>query len=411
MSDAQLRLFEGYGIEVEYMIVHRETLKVLPVTDWLLKEVSGAYNNEVEIGELGWSNELVMHVVELKTSGTVPVLGGLHVPFMKDIQRINVLLDEVEGMLLPAGMHPLMDPARETVLWKHDNSPIYDRYNAIFNCSGHGWANLQSVHINLPFGSDDEFGRLHAAIRLVLPLIPAMAASSPIVEGKVTGMADSRLEVYRHNQNKIPEIAGDVIPEQVFSRKEYEEVIFRKIFSAIAPYDPEGILRYEWLNSRGCIARFERDAIEIRLMDVQESPVMDLAVISLIVAIIRALVNGEMLSYDEQKKISTAMLKDVMVGAIRGGSHAVMGGGYPELFGYAPGKCDAAELLRYLLEQETVAKWIPGEYRGGINVILEQGTLAERIVRALKGRVSLSSIRDVYGVLAECLREGTAFLP
>ncbi|PKL36236.1 MAG: glutamate--cysteine ligase [Spirochaetae bacterium HGW-Spirochaetae-1] len=411
MSHEQLRLFDGFGIEVEYMIVHRETLKVLPVTDWLLKEVSGAYNNEVEMGDLGWSNELVMHVVELKTSGTVPTLGGLHISFMKDIRRINDLLDGIEGMLMPTGMHPLMDPARETVLWKHDNSPIYDRYNAIFNCSGHGWANLQSVHINLPFGSDDEFGRLHAAIRLVLPMIPAIAASSPIVEGRVTGMADSRLEVYRHNQNKIPEIAGDVIPEQVFSRKEYEDVIFRKIFSAIAPHDPEGILRYEWLNSRGCIARFERDAIEIRLMDVQESPVMDLAVISFIVAIIRALVNGEMLSYDEQKKIPTVILKNVMVEAIRDGSRAVMGGGYPELFGYEREKCDAAALLRYLLDQETVAKWIPGEYRGGIDIILEQGTLSERIVRALKGQASQSSIRDVYSGLAECLRVGMAFLP
>jgi len=61
MSRPPLRLFEGYGIEVEYMIVHRETLKVLPVTDWLLKKVSGGYNNEVEMGDLDWSNELVMH--------------------------------------------------------------------------------------------------------------------------------------------------------------------------------------------------------------------------------------------------------------------------------------------------------------------------------------------------------------
>jgi gamma-glutamyl:cysteine ligase YbdK (ATP-grasp superfamily) len=411
MSDAPLRLFEGYGIETEYMIVHRDTMKVLPVTDWLLKEVSGAYNNEVEMGDLEWSNELVMHVVELKTSGTVPTLDGLHVPFVKDIRRINDLLDGVDGMLMPTGMHPLMDPARETVLWKHDNSPIYDRYDAIFGCSGHGWANLQSVHINLPFGSDDEFGRLHAAIRLVLPLIPVIAASSPIVEGRLTGMADSRLEVYRHNQNRIPEIAGDVIPEEVFSGKEYRDIIFKKIFTAIAPYDPEGILRYEWLNSRGCIARFERDAIEIRLMDVQESPVMDMAVISLIVAVIRAMVNEEMLSYDKQKKISTAMLKDVLVGAIRGGSHAMMGGGYPELFGYAREKCEAAALLRHLLDQDAVTKWIPGEYRGGIDIILEQGTLAERIVKALKGQPSPSSIGDVYTVLAKCLREGTAFLP
>ena len=36
--------------------------------------------------------------------------------------------------------------------------------------------------LNLPFSSDEEFGRLHAAIRLLLPLLPALAASSPLVE-------------------------------------------------------------------------------------------------------------------------------------------------------------------------------------------------------------------------------------
>ena len=34
-----LALFEGVGIELEYMIVNRETLDVLPIADELLKTV------------------------------------------------------------------------------------------------------------------------------------------------------------------------------------------------------------------------------------------------------------------------------------------------------------------------------------------------------------------------------------
>ena len=61
-------------------------------------------------------------------------------------------------------------------------------FDRIFSCQGHGWANLQSMHINLPFADDAEFGRLHAAIRFLLPLLPGLTASSPVMDGAVTGI-------------------------------------------------------------------------------------------------------------------------------------------------------------------------------------------------------------------------------
>ena len=69
---------------------------------------------------------------------------------------------------------------------------MYEAYDRIFDCRGHGWANLQAVHLNLPFSGDEEFGRLHAAIRLVLPIMPAdrimasgLATSLPARAGAV----------------------------------------------------------------------------------------------------------------------------------------------------------------------------------------------------------------------------------
>ncbi|MFH0793725.1 MAG: glutamate--cysteine ligase, partial [bacterium] len=58
------------------MIVNRETLDVLPVTDEVLRAVSGRYESEVEQGALAWSNELVLHVIELKTNGPAKSLKG-----------------------------------------------------------------------------------------------------------------------------------------------------------------------------------------------------------------------------------------------------------------------------------------------------------------------------------------------
>jgi len=47
-----------------------------------------------------------------------------------------------------------MDPNREMVIWPHDYSVVYEAFNRIFDCRGHGWANLQAVHLNLPFADD-----------------------------------------------------------------------------------------------------------------------------------------------------------------------------------------------------------------------------------------------------------------
>src|SRR6202008_2594000 len=110
----------------------------------------------------------------------------------------------------------------ETRIWPHGHGDIYHAYESIFDTRTHGWANLQSMHVNLPFADDGQFARLHSAIRLVLPIIPALAASSPIADGSNAGFADYRMEVYRANSQAHPLIAGHVIPETVSSRAEYE---------------------------------------------------------------------------------------------------------------------------------------------------------------------------------------------
>ena len=64
----KFKLFEVTGIELEYMVVDRETLKVSPTVDELFKDVTGKITGDVERGDVEWSNELVSHVVELKTA-------------------------------------------------------------------------------------------------------------------------------------------------------------------------------------------------------------------------------------------------------------------------------------------------------------------------------------------------------
>jgi len=402
-----LRLFQGYGVELEYMIVARDSLAVLPVTDLVLEAAAGKMVNEIERGVMCWSNELVLHVIELKTNGPATALEGLAPEFTRQVSAINRLLEPFNAMLMPGAMHPWMDPDLETRLWPHGDRTIYAAYDRIFGCRGHGWSNLQSAHLNLPFANDDEFGRLHAAIRLVLPLLPALAAASPVVNGRVTGLLDNRIEMYRLNQARIPSITGHVIPEPAFTRAAYQQTILDTLYRDIAPHDPEGILQEEWLNSRGAIARFDRNAIEIRLLDVQETPYADLAIIALVVAVLRELVAEKNAPRVEQQLWSETALAELFQAVLHEGRGArITDPRYLSMFGLSDQSLSVGELWRALAERLISAE---DGVCGALQVILDEGPLARRLLKALGQEPDRDRLAAVYRELCDCLQEGRLF--
>lgn len=403
-----LKMFEGYGVELEYMIVEKESLKVNPIADELIKKVAGEYISDLEFGEIGWSNELVLHVIELKTNGPAGKLNGLNKKFYENIKRINSILEDFNSMLLPTGAHPFMDPFVESKLWNHEYNQVYEAYNRIFDCRGHGWSNLQSTHINLPFSDDEEFGKLHAAIRVLLPIIPALSASTPIIERKATGFTDSRLEVYRTNQMKIPSIAGKVIPEQAFSKKEYEEFIFKKIYKDIEPYDVDDILKFEWLNSRGAIARFDRNTFEIRIIDIQECPTADLAITFLIAETLKKLIKGVWCSTGEQQSWNENNLSSIFLKVIKHGEKQIINEEeYLKLFGLK-NRATAGEIWENLAKE---IEFPDNDLREAVNIILKEGTLSTRILKSINNDFSDGSIVKTYRKLSKCLADNRLFVP
>ena len=312
-------------------------------------------------------------------------------------------------MLMPTAMHPWMDPHRELKLWPHESSPIYGAFDRIFSCKGHGWANLQSTHLNLPFANDEQFGRLHAAIRAVLPLVPALAASSPIVDGKVTGLADTRINVYRTNARRLPSVSGLVIPEPVYTRSAYEGELLAGIYRDIKPFDPEGILQYEWLNARGCIARFDRGSIEIRLLDIQECPKADIAITALIVEAVRALVEERWADQTELRALDIQAMTDVLNETTHHAEQAVIS--YTPLLkimGCSEATLSAGELWQYLIDELMLIDTPWGESLG---TIATYGTLSTRIRKVLGKQPGRSAIEQTYRLLIDCLNQNELFLP
>jgi carboxylate-amine ligase len=442
-----LHLSEAFGVEIEYMVVEQAPpLAVSPVVDGVMKlaaampeardveiEGEGGYPNSVDmVEEISWSNELALHVLELKTSRPVRSLRGLAGLFHGQVLRADSVLGTLPApaRLLPTGMHPLMDPEREMRLWPHDYGEVYAAFNRIFDCRGHGWANLQSTHINLPFcihekaefGSaayaaadtpESEFGRLHAAIRMVLPILPALSASTPIMEGRLTGLMDNRLEVYRHNARRLPITSGKVIPEPVFTHDGYEREILGAIYNAFQPHDPEGLLRYEWANSRGAIARFMRNAIEIRVLDVQECPGADLAICALAAGVVQAIAEGQLGDIGAMQRWGVDPLHEILLGTIRDGdASAIKNSDYLRALGYA-GKvpCTAGRLWRDLFERTPCEAARSEELRPYVEAILGTGCLARRIAQATGPAPSVDRIVSVYTDLAGCLRRNEPYAP
>jgi hypothetical protein len=409
--NSTLRLFDAFGIEVEYMLVDGESLDVAPAADRLLEAAAGALTDEWQNGDVAWNNELALHVIELKCNGPRPSLSGLGESFAANVKLANDKLARDGLKLLPTAMHPWMDPNR-VELWPHGTRAIYDTFDRIFSCKGHGWANLQSMQINLPFSGDEEFARLHAAIRFLLPILPGLAASSPIVDGDRNGVLDNRLVVYRGNCAKIPSVTGEVVPEPIGSIGEYHERVLERIYADLEPHDPEGVLRNEWVNARGAIARFDRNAIEIRVLDVQETPLMDVAFAALIVEILKLLCSETWLDGAGMNRWRTEDLGKLLKLTERQGEGTVIGDKrFLAAFGLASSGTELKTLWEHLIETVSARGAVDAATGRLLEHYLRHGTLATRIGKAVGLAPPRAKLTKVYAALSESLAAGTPFAP
>lgn len=403
-------LFDVVGIELEYMIVEQARLDVAPLCDRVMAAEAGEVTAEIEFPDITWNNELVLHVIEFKTTTPVPTLDGLAGRFHRHLNRAGAHLASLNACLLPTGMHPWMFPSRETTLWPHECGAVYTAFDRVFGCRGHGWSNLQSLHINLPFHGDEEFGRLHAAIRLLMAIMPALAASSPFVDGRPAAWLDHRLEAYRTNCARIPSITGQIIPEPIFSIDAYHTEILERIYRDLAPLDPEGILHHEWVNARGAIARFDRGSIEIRVLDVQECPEADLAVVAVVVAVLRLLTDEVLCDVNDQQGWPVEPLVHIFEACAAEGLGAIIDDeAYLHSFAWpGPRPCTTGQLWSFLMEQ--ARQYAPGKiepHDEALGVILREGNLAQRLRWAAGANPTREELRRVYRRLSQSLPAGS----
>ena len=162
-----------------------------------------------------------LHVMEIKANQPFKSPCEFEETMHTAVLTLSGIVEKHGAKLLGTGMHPLMD-LKDTRVWPHYHRKIYQQYGKIFNLNQHGWLNIQSFHLNLPYQKEADAIQTHNQLANLCAYLPAIAASSPIYEGKNGQDKDNRLQFYKVNQNEVPSITGDVIPEYVSSLSQYK---------------------------------------------------------------------------------------------------------------------------------------------------------------------------------------------
>ncbi len=293
------------GPEHEFSIVNAG-LKPLPISDQVIKDYCGKTVNFVELPGFTFGKELQLHVMELKANEPFLSPSAFEETMQKAAETLNEFLNRKYGAsLLGTGMHPLLK-LDETGVWPHRHRKIYEEYSKIFNLKQHGWLNIQSFHLNLPYATEKDGVNLHNRLSELCAYVPAISAASPFYEGREGEVVDNRLSFYQVNQRQVPSITGDIVPEYTSSLKGYrEEVIGRYSRDLAKAGADKTILFKEWVNSRGVIFRFDRTALELRVMDEQECIKSDVALSCFVRSALRGL-----LSNDEELLPHKLLVKD-----------------------------------------------------------------------------------------------------
>jgi glutamate---cysteine ligase / carboxylate-amine ligase len=274
----------------------------------------------------------------------------------------------------------------------------------------------------------------------VLALIPAIAAASPVLDGVVQPNLCERMERYRVNSRRVPAVAGGLIPEVVRTRRAYEGELLAGIYRDLAPLDPEGTLRHEWVNARGPLPGSSGEPSRSGSSMPRRRP-LDLAVLRLVVTAVRRLAEAALAEGGRGatgaggaggtggalERPATDELRALLAETTRVGERAALAGPRAprsrrealapalDLLGVATLRPrDAGELWAAVAE-------VGGVEGAGVRTLLEQGPLARRLLRALGEGASggaepppgfapsRAALRECWEEVADAFRGNRAF--
>jgi gamma-glutamyl:cysteine ligase YbdK (ATP-grasp superfamily) len=386
------------GPEHEFSLVNQE-LKVLPVADKIIKDFSGKIINFIKLPSFTFGKEMQLHVIEVKANSPFKSPVQFEETMQNGVSTLSQIVNKQGALLLGTGMHPLLK-LEETAIWPHYHRKIYQEYAKIFNLNQHGWLNIQSFHLNLPYRKEADGIQTHNLLANLCAYLPAITASSPIYEGKAGPDVDNRLRFYKINQREISSVAGEVIPEYADSFSQYKHGVIGRYSEDLAKAGAgKTLLSREWVNSRGVIFRFDRSALEVRVMDEQECVKSDVALSCFIRATLRGLIalKAELLPHNLLVKDYNAVVKKGLNAQVSNPNGKTARQVCQRYFNLA---CEYAD------EDEKKYLWL-------IKKRLENGSLSElildRVLRRAEKTDFHQAVINVYSTLIKCLSDNEPY--
>jgi len=393
------RPLEVFGPEHEFSIVD-EQIKPLAISDKVIKDYHGKIVDFVETPTFAFGKEQVLHQLEIKAKKPFRSPETFEETMQNAVSTLlEFLKRKHQAQLLGTGMHPLLN-LEETSIWLHSNQETVQEYAKIFNLKRHGWRNIQSFQVNLPYGNETQGVVIFNALAHLCAYLPAIAASSPFCEGKLTSFVDSRLYNYKDNMKEIPSIAGDIVPDFISSFDQFRREGLGKYSQELAKAGAGEILTHaEWLNQRGIVFKFPREAIEVRIMDEQECIKSDVALSCFTRATVRGLIaeNTELPQHQ-------LLVKDY---------NAIIRNGLQAQTQHPKGK-NAKQVCQYFLNIASKhADANEKKYLWIIKKRIEEGNLSEiirnRVEAKAKKTTSKEAIVSIYQQLAKALSKNQPY--
>ena len=137
----------------------------------------------------------------------------------------------------------------------------------------------------------------------------------------------------------------------------------------------------------------------------------DIAVANAVVSVLQSLVSNRWASWQEQAAWPVGPLLSILERTINSGEAAVISDPeYLGAFGYPEKQARAADIWRHLIKECFTADTASdNEIMGPLQLILDRGTLARRILKSVGEDPSHSRLHAVYEKLCDCLAEGRLF--
>jgi glutamate---cysteine ligase / carboxylate-amine ligase len=189
------------GIEEEFALLDPETLELVPTFERLRDDAAA---NDSVLGE-SISGELISSEIEIR-SGRSTGVADAHARQRERRRRLFALAARNDTALGSTGTHPLSDYRRQHII----DTEHYHRVEAGLKYVA--WRNNTfSLHVHVGIRGADRAVRVCDRLRPVLPLLLALSANSPYVDGRDSGLHTARTQTFTKSFPRcgIPDAFGD----------------------------------------------------------------------------------------------------------------------------------------------------------------------------------------------------------